>query len=427
MGCHISETNTSTAQHSTALVPNVVSMVNGHSETVKRQGNMSSKQNPKEQPNLISRYFKHSTQKETDLSQSMTSAKKSNTVRQPKTKSVKSKSDAIYLNIISNREKATPVSPTVAGSECKATHDSPIVTDSESDVNLKAKYVELQKKYIELEVENKKLLKDNKLLKKLLSKAESVNMYKDHQLIERNVISNTAMLFEKYASSFTSHHLKELRSISGGKPQDCTFVSKIVECFYPEGVEHKCVAKKRGQQKEKTPITPDKLEIIGKMLKERIMSEKVSGNVIVERHSRLNTLIGYALQNKKRKPISIEQTGLAYSNQFAFSNLVSAAPAHYDPKADHSFAPAHYDQKADHSFVQSTHSPVHTPIQNSQPYNWPVTPQNIVSHNFPNQFINPSASFTPYTTNSYTNAPSVQHLNNFENLNDFIPKRMRYE
>lgn len=76
-------------------------------------------------------------------------------------------------------------------------------------------------------------------------------------------------------------------------------------CFYPDGVEQKCVSMKKSEQKGRTPITPDKLEIIDDMLKERIMSEKVSAQVVVERRSRLNVLIGYALNKIRRKSIAI--------------------------------------------------------------------------------------------------------------------------
>lgn len=392
---------------------------------------MASKQNTKKEENLISQYFKscNKTAIENGSTKKISSSRPTISVNNPKVKRqskpksvgakcVQSKSDAIYLNIISNRERAALALPTEAGSECPGTSDPPIVavsTDAEREVNFKVKYLDLQKKYSELEAENKKLLKDNKILKKLLNKAESVNMYKDHQLMERNVVSSTAMLFEKYEITFSSHHLKELRSIPGGKSQDSAFVNKIMACFYPGGVEQKCVAMKKGQQKGRTPITPDKLEIIDKMLKERIMSEKVPGNVVVERHSRLNTLIGYALTNLRRKSIPIEQTqncsGLAQTNQFAFPNAVITVPAHYD-------------QRNDHPFTHSTFSPVHTPTQNSQTFNWTIAPQNIGGQNFP---YSPSAYVTPYTTDPYANALSAQHFNNSEHFNEFIPKRLRYE
>lgn len=126
---------------------------------------MSSEQNSENGKGLISQYFKpcsktiknESKQKTIDSSRAIASVNNSRAKpvkRQQKPKKVetkfnKSKSDIVYLNIISNRENAAPVSSPVAGSECPATSDPPIeadLSDSEREAKLKVKYLEIQKK-----------------------------------------------------------------------------------------------------------------------------------------------------------------------------------------------------------------------------------------------------------------------------------------
>lgn len=186
----------------------------------------------------------------------------------------------------------------------------------------------LEKKYDEVNAENQKLMSDNQGLKKLLRKSQHLNMFKDLQLQKQLSIGAskpTRMLFHEYETQFSKEHLKELRSVRKGKEKDATFLTKLVGFLYPNGVEQKCVKKRKDTVKKgKIPISPDKYELLENMFVERIRSECVTDEVTLERCGRFNKVLGYSLITVQRKPTNQILLGKLIAND-KHTNLDSQA------------------------------------------------------------------------------------------------------
>lgn len=214
--------------------------------------------------------------------------------------------DRFYLDILQERSKSSSEpKPSEA-----SVNEPPLFSPNSDLKDMTEKYKLLEKKYARLQNENQKLLKDNKTMKKLLAKSQTVNMYKDIQLMEKNSIKTQRMLFTDFEQYFEQDQMKTLRSINKGKSKDSTFVTQIMEYIYPGGVGGKCVSSKRGrkERENRAVISPDKRDILKEMLTERITNENVPETDVFERCGRLNTIIGYAITTLRKRAISADST-----------------------------------------------------------------------------------------------------------------------
>lgn len=169
----------------------------------------------------------------------------------------------------------------------------------------------LQKKCSDLQSANSKLMKDNRALKKLLEASKSMNLYKDVKIKQLKFTENTnvaesvpekRMLFKEFDSHFTAAEIKEIRSFGQGKRKDAAFVTKCVDCLYKgdkSQILHKCSGERK--IKGKTPISPEKRELLSKMLVERVEADKTSEEEDFERCDRLNRLMGDAIYNLTKR------------------------------------------------------------------------------------------------------------------------------
>lgn len=161
----------------------------------------------------------------------------------------------------------------------------------------------LRKKCIDLESNNQKLLKDNKMLKSLLKKYESVNMFKDIQLLKKQgEEKNMANPFEAYENIFGQDQLKTLRSTKKGQSADSKFVRILVESMWSRDEINDLSLSKQGSAlaKQRKIISPSKKKVIAEMLGERVGLEDIPHIDKIQRCDRVNKLIGFALNNLRR-------------------------------------------------------------------------------------------------------------------------------
>lgn len=123
----------------------------------------------------------------------------------------------------------------------------------------------LEQKCRELEEKNSKLMHDNRALKKLLDKANSMNLYKDIKIkslktnVESNAQGEKILLFNDQETHFTPAQMKVLRSVARGKRNDIRFMKHCVEFIYGGDVSKiskKCSGERK--LKDKSPVTPEK-------------------------------------------------------------------------------------------------------------------------------------------------------------------------
>lgn len=140
--------------------------------------------------------------------------------------------------------------------------------------------------------------------KVLLKKTSHVNLQKD-LLIDKlkgdSQINQTKNnLYQEFESSFNEVDLRAIRSIGPGPSKDSTFVNRIMASLY-KGTEFDKLRNRRAKGGkyngiQKNGVTPEKKEIIKRMLQERVNAELTEGDV-KNRMGHLNRLIRSAIHN----------------------------------------------------------------------------------------------------------------------------------
>lgn len=255
-------------------------------------------------------------------------------------------SDSLYLKLIENREEVvantqnadisieTAIVPVRNGNEIQIENENEneneigIGIEIENENISKNDYEILKKKCSMLESENQKLLKDNKKMKLLLKKYEHVNMLKDIEIQQCNDKTKNAMAlhenlpFGAYEHLLKPDQLRKLRSMKKGLPTDSTFVRIVIENLFSKiDIDKMCVSKKgTAREKQRKMISPSKKQLIVDMLEERVGLENLPYNEKLIRCERVNTLIGFALNNIRKphakNPPSSTTTSLVNQNQF---------------------------------------------------------------------------------------------------------------
>lgn len=194
----------------------------------------------------------------------------------------------------------TTIAATVESAPTVESEPTEPAIETHSDESYKIKLEILQQKYTDLKIAYDRVLQDNKQLKKLLNKSEKINLLKDIRLEKQASIERTqsnGSLFSGIEHSFSDVQIRHLMSIGSGKAKDATFVRQLINFLYPTDVGNICLSKKGG----KTLISQENLALIESALDRRIRSEDVNESEGIERCRRMNTLIGYAISNLKKK------------------------------------------------------------------------------------------------------------------------------
>lgn len=166
----------------------------------------------------------------------------------------------------------------------------------------------VKEKNKKLSKENKKLIKDNKLLKKLFDEVKNLIFQKDlkiKKLQAKLPMKKSVNLFEKSEHYFSSAGIKNLRSLRNGERNDSTFVTNCMLYLHggKENLSKRVVTASRVPNGKKV-ISPDKSEIVERMLEERLNSEGNSSEAVLLRSNRLRKLLNNAISTANRKTAS---------------------------------------------------------------------------------------------------------------------------
>lgn len=170
---------------------------------------------------------------------------------------------------------------------------------------------ELENELLEEKQKNLKLSNDLKASVGLLKNVNTINMSKDIQIDHLNkklkytsspALSNEDQLFKEFSSIFDQNQLKNLRSISSGKSKDSTFVMMAMRFLYPDPtvLNNRSVTGKMRNKIKKTKMTPRKMEIITKMMSQRVNSERgIDSMLVSQRIERIKKLVRDAISKLK--------------------------------------------------------------------------------------------------------------------------------
>lgn len=168
---------------------------------------------------------------------------------------------------------------------------------------------------------------------KTLNLAKDIKIQKLTALIASNVApemsdnmrhtttKTIAELFAAHAHHFSPSQLTELRSVEKGQRKDATFIAKCLEFLY-DGETDKIAQKYPGNRKEKgkSMITPPKKDHqMEQLLEERVESEGVSNQIVIERSSRLKRLLGDGIYTLSKRQTATTKTTRNQSTALRFT------------------------------------------------------------------------------------------------------------
>lgn len=114
--------------------------------------------------------------------------------------------------------------------------------------------------------------------------------------------TNINALYRGFEQHFTEDEMKKIRSVNVGKPNDSTFVLCCCQSLYKDKLD--VLAKKsatgRKYKEKKEAISPQKKNMIQRMLLERITAEEDQDEAISMRINRLNKLLLNAINNTRK-------------------------------------------------------------------------------------------------------------------------------
>lgn len=113
--------------------------------------------------------------------------------------------------------------------------------------------------------------------------------------------------FNKFEGKFTEKQISELRSIKPVKSSDSTFVLKGVRFLYESNLSSLAKKSVRGKAKGKEPVTPEKLNFVKSMFRERLVSIGIDSTERQERAKLFNQHFHNAIVNINRRPQNIDR------------------------------------------------------------------------------------------------------------------------
>lgn len=188
-----------------------------------------------------------------------------------------------------------------------------LVENQKLQLQLKEAHVLIEK----LSKENLKYKNDLISLKKLYNASCRSYVQKDFKikLLEKNSVIETEtnsvvmketnsekkLTYGNYTSIFDEQTLVELRSLSGIKRNDSTFVLICMRKLYENSLSTLYLKSASGNYNDKTMISPGKRQIIDSIMLERLSNEATNDEDAYIRYLRLNDLINNAINNISRK------------------------------------------------------------------------------------------------------------------------------
>lgn len=185
-------------------------------------------------------------------------------------------------------ENSKSISQFVENRIGKQTHQQ---KKSVNDPSTETKEVnELREKLAEEKEKNKKLLSELKMSMTLVKNAAITNLSKDAQIekltkqFQKTTISPQSdpktikcqSQFSEFSGVFSDHQLKKLRSIKSGKTKDSKFILECMRFLYPDPtvLNDRSVTGKAFNKQKKCELTPTKINIMKKILNQRLESEE---------------------------------------------------------------------------------------------------------------------------------------------------------
>lgn len=184
-----------------------------------------------------------------------------------------------------------------------------ILTDETKNEEHQCEYKQkLFEKELECEKLKTKISEANvvvRALHKTLNKTSRLVVLKDikiNDILQNKFdLNSRRYLFEDFSNTFNDKQLTELRSILPGKSGDATVVRLALQYLYEKNINilQNRTAVRYGLNK--TPISPEKKNIIKEVLKERLSCEKISEQSRFDRQENVNSLIKTGIKNITNK------------------------------------------------------------------------------------------------------------------------------
>lgn len=165
----------------------------------------------------------------------------------------------------------------------------------------------------ELETEkkkNQKLTEDLKKAVMLINEFNAINLNKDIEIVRLSkkveAVSlecrNDQSLFSEFRNTFSEIQLKELRSVPSGISRDSTFVLKCMRFLYTDAsvLLHISMTGKPFKQQKKEKMCEKNVDVIKKILNQRIASEEIDLINVSIRMRRLSKLIRDAIDTIRK-------------------------------------------------------------------------------------------------------------------------------
>lgn len=237
-----------------------------------------------------------------------TKKKQSNTITDYMSPSLLQK---IYTDRLEEKFKLVQIENEEKSKKKQSNQEEESAKVDERSLNLEKQLAELKEQCKQKE-ENLKICKDNKLMKSLLNEARAINLQKHIQIrnlqAQLNVQTYTEAgelknLFIQFECHFMPDEMKQLRSIDTPLYRnDSTFVSKCIFYLYggPQNIENRLPTGAKTAA-GKQPLSPEKVDVASKMLRERLISEGLSADVMTRREARFNRLLSNAVSTARKK------------------------------------------------------------------------------------------------------------------------------
>lgn len=157
---------------------------------------------------------------------------------------------------------------------------------------------------------NQKLIEDLKKAVMLINEFNAINLNKDIEIVRLSkkveAVSlecrNDQSLFSEFKNTFSEIQLKELRSVPSGISRDSTFVLKCMRFLYtdPSVLLHISMTGKPFKQQKKEKMCEKNVDVIKKILNQRIASEEIDLINVSIRLGRLSKLIRDAIDTIRK-------------------------------------------------------------------------------------------------------------------------------
>lgn len=142
-----------------------------------------------------------------------------------------------------------------------------------------------------------------------LKKSASLNLQKDLKIESlenqlKKFDKKKAKINEAHRFIFSTNEIKSFQSVGSGSRNDSTFVSRVLIALYKNNtssLQSKSVRGQKHKNTKKNSLTPEKIQLVTEMLKERIMSESDDSAIVSDRLSKVNIHLKNAIQNNNKK------------------------------------------------------------------------------------------------------------------------------